>query len=84
MNRLARPILVVLAGLLAWPMALTEQAGAWGFYGHRRINRMACFTLPPEMFGFYKKHIDFITDYGRTIVAQKHNHRQIGCQQPAI
>jgi hypothetical protein len=22
---------------------------------------MACFTLPPEMFGFYKKHIDFIT-----------------------
>ncbi len=24
---------------------------------------MACFTLPPEMFGFYKRHIDFISDH---------------------
>ena len=24
---------------------------------------MACFTLPPEMIGFYKSHIDFITDH---------------------
>ena len=63
MNRLARPILVVLAGLLAWPIALTEQAGAWGFYGHRRINRMACFALPPELFPFFKRHIDFISDH---------------------
>lgn len=35
----------------------------WGFYGHRRINRMAVFTLPPEMIGFYKKHIEFITEH---------------------
>jgi hypothetical protein len=34
---------------------------SWGFWAHKRINKMACFTLPPEMFGFYKKHIDFIT-----------------------
>ncbi|WP_337042716.1 zinc dependent phospholipase C family protein [Emticicia sp. 17c] len=33
----------------------------WGFYAHRHINRLAVFTLPPEMFGFYKKNIDFIT-----------------------
>src|SRR6186713_1944702 len=33
---------------------------AWGFWAHKRINRMASFTLPPEMIGFYKKHIDFI------------------------
>lgn len=35
----------------------------WGFYGHKRINRMACFTLPPEMFGFFKRHIAFISDH---------------------
>ncbi|MBD99348.1 MAG: S1/P1 Nuclease [Verrucomicrobia bacterium] len=34
---------------------------SWGFFGHRRINRMAVFTLPPEMISFYKKNIEFIT-----------------------
>ena len=36
---------------------------AWGFWGHQRINRMAVFALPPEMIGFYKKHIDFISEH---------------------
>lgn len=36
---------------------------SWGFYGHKRINRMAVFTLPPEMIGFYKQHIEFITNH---------------------
>ena len=35
----------------------------WGFFGHRRINRLAIFALPEEMLGFYKKHIEFITDH---------------------
>ncbi|MCC7503486.1 MAG: S1/P1 Nuclease [Flavobacteriales bacterium] len=56
--------LFVLLGLaLLWPTATTEDAGAWGFYGHKRINRMACYTLPPEMFGFFKRHIDYISDH---------------------
>jgi hypothetical protein len=33
----------------------------WGFWGHQRINRMAVFALPSEMFQFYKFHIDFLT-----------------------
>lgn len=36
--------------------------GGWGFYAHRQINRLAVFTLPPEMIGFYKKNIEFITE----------------------
>ncbi|MFN4082060.1 MAG: zinc dependent phospholipase C family protein [Bacteroidia bacterium] len=36
---------------------------SWGFYGHRIINRMAVFALPPEMFGFYKFHIDYLTEH---------------------
>lgn len=57
-------IAVLGLGLFALlPTRIVEPAHAWGFYGHKRINRMACFTLPPEMFGFYKRHIDFITDH---------------------
>lgn len=40
-----------------------EPATSWGFYGHKRINRMAVFTLPPQMVTFYKKHIEFITNH---------------------
>ena len=36
---------------------------SWGFYGHKRINRMAVFTLPPELFSFYKSNIEFITEH---------------------
>ncbi len=35
----------------------------WGFYGHRRINRMAVFTLPQDLIGFYKKNIEYITEH---------------------
>lgn len=56
------PLILLVLGLL-WTLCCQEEAGAWGFYGHKRINRMACFTLPPAMFGFYKRHIDYITDH---------------------
>ncbi|MCT4579819.1 MAG: zinc dependent phospholipase C family protein [Flavobacteriales bacterium] len=35
----------------------------WGFYGHKRINRMATFSLPPELFSFYKKNIEYVTEH---------------------
>jgi hypothetical protein len=41
---------------------LPALAPRWGFFGHRLINRMAVFTLPPEMIGFYKKHIAYIEE----------------------
>jgi hypothetical protein len=44
--------------LLAWPVSLFS----WGFFGHERINRLAVFSLPPEMVGFYKFHIQFLTE----------------------
>jgi len=34
----------------------------FGFAAHRKINRMAVFTLPPEMVGFFKKHIEYLTE----------------------
>ncbi len=36
---------------------------AWGFFGHKRINRMAVFTLPSKLMGFYKSNIDFIEEH---------------------
>ncbi len=40
-----------------------NSAFGWGFWGHKKVNHMACFTLPPEMIGFYKSHIDFLTEH---------------------
>jgi hypothetical protein len=37
-------------------------AFSFGFVAHRKINRMAIFTLPPEMIGFFKHHIEYVTE----------------------
>lgn len=34
----------------------------WGFFAHSLINRMAVFSLPPELILFYKPEIQFITE----------------------
>jgi hypothetical protein len=52
-KRLFSLIIILCAGLLS---------SAWGFYAHQQINRLAVFTLPPEMIGFYKKNIRYITE----------------------
>ena len=38
-------------------------SGTWGFWAHKRINRMAVFTLPPDMIGLYKSNIEYLTDH---------------------
>jgi len=43
-------------------MFCSKQVQAWGFWAHKRINRIAVFTLPVEMIGFFKEHIEFITE----------------------
>ncbi|ADY54307.1 hypothetical protein Pedsa_3778 [Pseudopedobacter saltans DSM 12145] len=35
---------------------------SWGFYAHKRIARLAVFTLPSELIGFYKSNINQITE----------------------
>lgn len=36
---------------------------SWGFFAHQRINRLAVFTLPNGLMGFYKNNITFITEH---------------------
>ena len=40
-----------------------QKVQAWGFWAHQRINRIAVFTLPPEMLVLYKKNIEFLTEH---------------------
>ncbi|MFN0036328.1 MAG: zinc dependent phospholipase C family protein [Saprospiraceae bacterium] len=35
----------------------------WGFFAHKRINRLAVLTLPPKMMVFFKPNIDYLTDH---------------------
>lgn len=48
--------------LLFWS-ASVPPAEDWGFFAHRLINRMAVYTLPPEMMIVYKRNIDFIAEH---------------------
>lgn len=59
MAGMARTIKVILFLLV---LLLPLHGYSWGFYAHQRINRLAVFALPPEMVGFYKKHIRYITE----------------------
>jgi hypothetical protein len=57
-------LLFILAPLLlAWGSREIHIEKKWGFYGHKRINRIAVFTLPSEMFGFYKEHLEYLTEH---------------------
>lgn len=37
-------------------------SSSWGFFVHKKINRLAVFTLPSAMAGFYKKNIEYISE----------------------
>ena len=50
-----RIIIFLLAGVFL------SATADWGFFAHKRINRLACFTLPSDLFGFYKTNIDYVT-----------------------
>jgi len=55
------PLLATTA-LLLTAVAMTT-APDWGFFGHRRINRLAVFTLDREMMPFFRGNIEWLTDH---------------------
>lgn len=56
-------IISALALVSLLTVILPKEIYSWGFYAHKRINRMAVLTLPSDMIGFYKKHIEFVTEH---------------------
>lgn len=47
----------------SWNRTYQISTEEWGFFGHKRINRLAVFTLPPPLIGFFKQNIEFVTDH---------------------
>ena len=43
--------------------AATDTKTPWGFFGHRKINHQAVYSLPPEMMVFFKPNIDYLTQH---------------------
>ncbi len=35
----------------------------WGFYAHKKINKLAVFTLPPTLSKFYKRHLSKLEEW---------------------
>lgn len=58
-----RKAFILLAGIFLLPAFPVKKSDAWGFFAHRRINRLAVYTLPPQMMLLYKTNIEFITEH---------------------
>lgn len=53
----------IILGFLFFTGIILGTALPWGFYGHKKINKLAVFTLPPSIFSFYKENINYITEH---------------------
>jgi len=57
---------ITLIGIFGLSLCFARPAAApapWGFWAHQRINQMALYTLPEELFAFYKPHIAYVTEH---------------------
>lgn len=50
----------VLAASTSWFSSVNPE---WGFFGHRRLNRLAVFTLDQDMMPFFRSHIEWLTEH---------------------
>lgn len=53
---------ITIVGWLLTASLTPQKSCAWGFFAHKQINRLAVFTLPPEMIGFYKHYIIYLAE----------------------
>ena len=53
----------IIIGSLLFTGIILSTALPWGFYGHKKINKLAVFTLPPSIFPFYKENLNYITEH---------------------
>jgi hypothetical protein len=65
--KLIKILLVVIFSFIS-----VNNSYSWGFWAHKRINYYAVFTLPSEVFGFYKTYINFL--YEHSVDADKRRH----------
>ena len=53
--------ILILGATAQFAAAPEPMSAPWGFWGHQRINKMALFTLPEDLFGYYKPNVDYVT-----------------------
>ncbi len=58
-----KTILLIFILILVLLIPNQQPAYSWGFFAHKKINRMAVFTLPEGMIGFYKENIEYISEH---------------------
>ena len=63
MKQQSKIILSLAVILIASTILSHQYTYAWGFWAHKRINRVAVFTLPVEMIGFFKENIEYVTEH---------------------
>lgn len=70
-------LLFVFAGIAFFT---TGELHSWGFFAHKRINKMAVFTLPPTMIGFYKKHIEYVSEHAVDPDRRRYSDEEEACR----
>lgn len=58
-----RPLVFYTLAVLTITTSAVTVNPDWGFFGHRRINRLAVFTLDYEMMPFFRANIEWLTDH---------------------
>ena len=53
----------IIVAIIVMVVSDYDKLFSFGWYAHRKINRMAVFTLPPDMISFFKKNIEYITEH---------------------
>ncbi|ATL46157.1 S1/P1 Nuclease [Chitinophaga caeni] len=55
--------IVCLSILLIAIAIIPFKSGAWGFFAHKRINRLAVYSLPPGMLVLFKPGLEYVTEH---------------------
>ena len=66
--------------ILVIALLLPQWVSAWGFLGHQTINRLAVFSVPKPLFGFYKQHIDYIAQHSTDADQRRYVSEQEACR----
>lgn len=59
----SRLVLLLASCFLLGSAITTGSSPEWGFFGHRRINRLAVFTLDTDMMPFFRNHLEWVTEH---------------------
>lgn len=56
-------MLLLATAIVGQAAAVSATEPPWGFFGHRRINRLATFTLPEAVMPLFRANIDYLTEH---------------------